>query len=194
MRFRFSFKRVQQAPDKTRLCINFCLYHSVGANAHPRIVPMCLPNISCFAICHVTISCFFSMSRKHRLFSFSVSRHSEKNKMDAHNLAVVFGPTLLRIPNEQDMIAYQSHVNGMIEFIIKHCGEIFPGDTEPDGPQLSGTEESDSEEGQEGGGVGAKMFMTLSWLLPCTSNTATMTTTLPTSNMTTIIISHHAPH
>lgn len=79
---------------------------------------------------------------------YSVSRHSEKNKMDAHNLAVVFGPTLLRIPSEQDMIAYQSHVNGMMELIIKHCGEIFPGENDTDEPQLSETEESDSEEGQ----------------------------------------------
>ncbi|KAJ7351127.1 SLIT-ROBO Rho GTPase-activating protein 3 [Desmophyllum pertusum] len=51
------------------------------------------------------------------LFSFLslVAEHSDSNKMDAHNLAVVFGPTLLRIPSEPDMIAYQSQVNGMVE-------------------------------------------------------------------------------
>ena len=76
-----------------------------------------------------------------------MSEHSENNKMDAHNLAVVFGPTLLRIPTEQDMIAYQSHVNGMLELIIKHTNEVFPGQTETDAPALSETEESDSEEG-----------------------------------------------
>ena len=68
--------------------------------------------------------------------------------MDAHNLAVVFGPTLLRIPSEQDMIAYQSQVNGMIELLIKHCSEIFPGSGEPLPAPLSETEESDSEEGE----------------------------------------------
>ncbi|PFX15089.1 SLIT-ROBO Rho GTPase-activating protein 1 [Stylophora pistillata] len=84
------------------------------------------------------------------LFSFLslVSEHSDSNKMDAHNLAVVFGPTLLRIPSEQDMIAYQSQVNGMIELFIKHCDEIFPGSGEPLPAPLSETEESESEEGE----------------------------------------------
>ena len=70
--------------------------------------------------------------------------------MDAHNLAVVFGPTLLRIPSEQDMIAYQSQVNGMIELLIKHCDEVFPGSGESLPAQLSETEDSDhdSEEGK----------------------------------------------
>jgi SLIT-ROBO Rho GTPase activating protein len=67
--------------------------------------------------------------------------------MDAHNLAVVFGPTLLRIPSEQDMIAFQSHVNGMMEVIIKHTDELFPGESETDARGLSETEESDSDEG-----------------------------------------------
>lgn len=69
--------------------------------------------------------------------------------MDAHNLAVVFGPTVFRIPSEQDMIAYQSQVNGMIELLIKHCGEVFPGSGESLPAQLSETEESDSEEGRD---------------------------------------------
>ena len=68
--------------------------------------------------------------------------------MDAHNLAVVFSPTLLRIPSEQDMIAYQSQVNGMIELLVKHCEEIFPGSGEPLPAPLSETEESESEEGE----------------------------------------------
>lgn len=73
--------------------------------------------------------------------------------MDAHNLAVVFGPTLLRIPSEQDMIAYQSQVNGMMELLIKHCAEVFPGSVEPLHARLSETEESDSEEGIAGSNV-----------------------------------------
>ena len=79
-----------------------------------------------------------------------VAEHSDSNKMDAHNLAVVFGPTLLRIPSEQDMIAYQSQVNGMMELLIKHCAEVFPGSGEPLHAPLSETEESDSEEGIAG--------------------------------------------
>lgn len=69
--------------------------------------------------------------------------------MDAHNLAVVFGPTLLRIPSEQDMIAYQSHVNSMMEVIIKHPEEIFPAESETDSVQLSEPDD-DSEESDEG--------------------------------------------
>ena len=69
--------------------------------------------------------------------------------MDAHNLAVVFGPTLFRIPSEQDMIAYQSQVNGMIELLIKHCNEIFPSSGETLPAQLSETEDSESG-GEEG--------------------------------------------
>ena len=80
--------------------------------------------------------------------SCRVAQHSDANKMDAHNLAVVFGPTLLRIPSEQDMIAYQSQVNGMIELLIKHCSEVFPGAGESLRAQLSDPEESDSEEGE----------------------------------------------
>lgn len=83
------------------------------------------------------------------LFSFLslVAGHSDSNKMDAHNLAVVFGPTLFRIPSEQDMIAYQSQVNGMIELLIKHSGEVFPGSGESLREKLSDTEDgSDSEE------------------------------------------------
>lgn len=82
-----------------------------------------------------------------------VAEHSDSNKMDAHNLAVVFGPTLLRIPSEQDMIAYQSQVNGMMELLIKHCAEVFPGSVEPLHARLSETEESDSEEGIAGSNV-----------------------------------------
>ena len=71
--------------------------------------------------------------------------------MDAHNLAVVFGPTLFRIPSEQDMIAYQSQVNGMIELLIKCCDEIFPSSGETLSSQLSETEDSESggEEGKQ---------------------------------------------
>jgi len=70
--------------------------------------------------------------------------------MDAHNLAVVFGPTLLRIPSEQDMIAYQSHVNSMMEVIIKHPEEIFPGEAEVDSTHLSEPEESDESSTDDG--------------------------------------------
>lgn len=88
-----------------------------------------------------------------------VAEHSDSNKMDAHNLAVVFGPTLLRIPSEQDMIAYQSQVNGMMELMIKHCAEIFPGSGEPLHAHLSETEDSDSEEGMALRNISIKIYI-----------------------------------
>ena len=99
------------------------------------------------------------------LFHGRVAQHSDSNKMDAHNLAVVFGPTLLRIPSEQDMIAYQSQVNGMIELLIKHCDEVFPGSGETLRAQLSETEESDSEEGK-GSGINVSILATAHLPLP----------------------------
>ena len=83
-----------------------------------------------------------------------VAEHSDSNKMDAHNLAVVFGPTLLRIPSEPDMIAYQSQVNGMVELLIKHYTELFPASGDPLPAPLSETEESDSEEGMADWNIG----------------------------------------
>lgn len=48
--------------------------------------------------------------------------------MDAHNLAVVFGPTLIRVSEEDDMISSQGHFNKVIETIIKSYDVVFDGE------------------------------------------------------------------
>ena len=47
--------------------------------------------------------------------------------MDAHNLAVVFGPTLIRVSEEDDMISSQGHFNKVVETIIKSYDVVFDG-------------------------------------------------------------------
>ncbi|CAB4025184.1 SLIT-ROBO Rho GTPase-activating 1-like [Paramuricea clavata] len=48
--------------------------------------------------------------------------------MDAHNLAVVFGPTLIRVSEEDDMISSQGHFNKVVETIIKSYDVVFDGE------------------------------------------------------------------
>ena len=48
--------------------------------------------------------------------------------MDAYNLAICFGPTLLPIPSDHDQVAFQSQVNELTKTIILHQDEIFPMD------------------------------------------------------------------
>lgn len=81
--------------------------------------------------------------------------------MDAHNLAVVFGPTLIRVSEEDDMISSQGHFNKVVETIIKSYDVVFDGegletvDHEEEEEDEGKTEdelspnESDSEEGRE---------------------------------------------
>ncbi|XP_034074969.1 SLIT-ROBO Rho GTPase-activating protein 3-like isoform X4 [Gymnodraco acuticeps] len=70
------------------------------------------------------------------LFSFlnHVSQYSDENMMDPYNLAICFGPTLMPIPDEQDPVSCQAHVNEIIKTIIIHHEVIFPSQRELDGP------------------------------------------------------------
>ncbi|KAK6480647.1 SLIT-ROBO Rho GTPase-activating protein 3 isoform X1 [Huso huso] len=70
------------------------------------------------------------------LFAFlnHLSQYSDENMMDAYNLAICFGPTLMPIPDGQDPVACQAHVNEVIKTIIMHNEAIFPGHRELDGP------------------------------------------------------------
>lgn len=54
--------------------------------------------------------------------------------MDSYNLAICFGPTLMPIPDGQDPVACQAHVNEVIKTIIVHNEVIFPSQRELDGP------------------------------------------------------------
>eukprot|EP00039_Didymoeca_costata_P005783 m.84544 g.84544 ORF g.84544 m.84544 type:complete len:450 (+) comp12972_c0_seq1:427-1776(+) len=61
-------------------------------------------------------------------FLLRVSQHSEENKMTIRNLAVVFGPTLLRVEDTGDaslLMGDSSKVNSVVEFMIKESDAIF---------------------------------------------------------------------
>ena len=47
--------------------------------------------------------------------------------MDAYNLAICFGPTLIPTPSDQDQVQY-GYVNELVKTIIMHQEEIFPRD------------------------------------------------------------------
>uniref|UniRef100_G3N8T4 SLIT-ROBO Rho GTPase activating protein 3 n=1 Tax=Gasterosteus aculeatus aculeatus TaxID=481459 RepID=G3N8T4_GASAC len=70
------------------------------------------------------------------LFAFlnHVSQYSDENMMDPYNLAICFGPTLMPIPDEQDPVSCQAHVNEIIKTVIIHHEVIFPSQRELDGP------------------------------------------------------------
>ncbi|XP_069581340.1 SLIT-ROBO Rho GTPase-activating protein 3 isoform X2 [Brachyistius frenatus] len=70
------------------------------------------------------------------LFAFlnHLSQYNDENMMDAYNLAICFGPTLMPIPDGQDPVTCQAHVNEVIKTIIIHNEVIFPNHRELDGP------------------------------------------------------------
>ncbi|XP_061583089.1 SLIT-ROBO Rho GTPase-activating protein 3 isoform X2 [Cololabis saira] len=70
------------------------------------------------------------------LFAFlnHLSQYSDENMMDPYNLAICFGPTLMPIPDGQDPVTCQAHVNEVIKTIIIHNEIIFPNQRELDGP------------------------------------------------------------
>ncbi|XP_077386898.1 SLIT-ROBO Rho GTPase-activating protein 3-like isoform X1 [Festucalex cinctus] len=70
------------------------------------------------------------------LFAFlnHLSQYSDENMMDPYNLAICFGPTLMPIPEDQDPVACQAHVNEVIKTVIIHHEAIFPAQRELEGP------------------------------------------------------------
>ncbi|XP_067855077.1 SLIT-ROBO Rho GTPase-activating protein 3 isoform X1 [Heptranchias perlo] len=70
------------------------------------------------------------------LFAFlnHLSQYSDENMMDPYNLAICFGPTLMPIPDGQDPVSCQAHVNEVIKSIIVNHEGIFPSHKELDGP------------------------------------------------------------
>lgn len=66
--------------------------------------------------------------------ALSLSQYSDENMMDAGNLAIVFGPTLLPTPDTLDQVACQAHVNEVIKTVILNHDNIFPDTKELPGP------------------------------------------------------------
>nr|XP_019957209.1 PREDICTED: SLIT-ROBO Rho GTPase-activating protein 3-like isoform X3 [Paralichthys olivaceus] len=70
------------------------------------------------------------------LFAFlnHLSQYSDENMMDPYNLAICFGPTLMPIPDDEDPVACQAHVNEVIKTVIIHHEVIYPTQRELEGP------------------------------------------------------------
>ncbi|XP_069785302.1 SLIT-ROBO Rho GTPase-activating protein 3-like isoform X2 [Narcine bancroftii] len=70
------------------------------------------------------------------LFAFlnHLSQFNDENMMDAYNLAVCFGPTLVTVPQDQDPVSCQAHVNEVVKTIIVHQDLIFPQHDQLQGP------------------------------------------------------------
>ena len=49
------------------------------------------------------------------LFIFSLSQYSDENMMDAYNLAVCFGPSVIDIPPRSDPVMCQANINSVIK-------------------------------------------------------------------------------
>lgn len=75
-----------------------------------------------------------TISTRSFFYLCSLSQYSDENMMDPYNLAICFGPTLMPIPDGQDPVACQAHVNEVIKTIIIHHEVIFPSHRELDGP------------------------------------------------------------
>jgi len=62
----------------------------------------------------------------------SVSEYSDENMMDTYNLAICFGPTLMPVPEDRDLVQVQGHVNNLVKNIITQPDELFPAPTDGD--------------------------------------------------------------
>ncbi|XP_072512570.1 SLIT-ROBO Rho GTPase-activating protein 3 isoform X4 [Salminus brasiliensis] len=70
------------------------------------------------------------------LFAFlhHVSQYSDENMMQPYNLAVCFGPSLLRGAESGDAVTLQPQINALVKTLILQHESIFPGPTELPGP------------------------------------------------------------
>ncbi|XP_005988732.1 SLIT-ROBO Rho GTPase-activating protein 1 isoform X2 [Latimeria chalumnae] len=90
------------------------------------------------------------------LFAFlnHLSQYSDENMMDPYNLAICFGPTLMPVPDIQDQVSCQAHVNEIIKTIIIHHETIFPDAKELEGPMyekcMAGDDYCDSPYSEHG--------------------------------------------
>ncbi|MEQ2279979.1 hypothetical protein AMECASPLE_014844, partial [Ameca splendens] len=70
------------------------------------------------------------------LFAFlhHVSQYSDENMMQPYNLAVCFGPSLVRGQQDDDVVTLQPHINALVKDIILQHESIFPSQSEVQGP------------------------------------------------------------
>uniref|UniRef100_A0A1A9UQ51 SLIT-ROBO Rho GTPase-activating protein 1 n=2 Tax=Glossina TaxID=44049 RepID=A0A1A9UQ51_GLOAU len=62
------------------------------------------------------------------LFAFlnHLSEYADENMMDAYNLAICFGPTLMPAPEDKDQVQCQNQINELIKNMIIYHDELFP--------------------------------------------------------------------
>ncbi|XP_043983985.1 rho GTPase-activating protein 4a [Gambusia affinis] len=70
------------------------------------------------------------------LFAFlhHVSQYSDENMMQPYNLAVCFGPSLVRGLQDDEVVTLQPQVNALVKDIILQHESIFPSQSEVQGP------------------------------------------------------------
>ncbi|XP_054464658.1 rho GTPase-activating protein 4a isoform X2 [Anoplopoma fimbria] len=70
------------------------------------------------------------------LFAFlhHVSQYSDENMMQPYNLAVCFGPSLVRGADDDDVVTLQPQINALVKSIILQHESIFPSQSEVPGP------------------------------------------------------------
>ncbi|KAJ3055123.1 hypothetical protein HK097_011436, partial [Rhizophlyctis rosea] len=74
---------------------------------------------------------------------YGIQTMSAQNLMSASNLGVVFGPTLMRPPTEQELqldMTEASLKSAAIEYLVKHAPELFPEVASSSRGSVSGTE------------------------------------------------------
>ncbi|XP_062314591.1 SLIT-ROBO Rho GTPase-activating protein 3-like isoform X2 [Osmerus eperlanus] len=70
------------------------------------------------------------------LFAFlhHVSQYSDENMMQPYNLAVCFGPSLVRGAQDDDVVTLQPQINALVKDIIVQHESIYPSQAELQGP------------------------------------------------------------
>uniref|UniRef100_A0A1A8U7E4 Rho GTPase activating protein 4a n=2 Tax=Nothobranchius furzeri TaxID=105023 RepID=A0A1A8U7E4_NOTFU len=96
------------------------------------------------------------------LFAFlhHVSQYSDENMMQPYNLAVCFGPSLVRGEQDDDVVTLQPQINALVKSIIIQHESIFPSQSEVPGPvyeKCMSLEQDDSEALIEEGEVEAEL-------------------------------------
>uniref|UniRef100_A0A3Q4MU12 Rho GTPase activating protein 4a n=1 Tax=Neolamprologus brichardi TaxID=32507 RepID=A0A3Q4MU12_NEOBR len=67
-------------------------------------------------------------------FLYHVSEYSDENMMQPYNLAVCFGPSLIRGAHDDDVVTLQPQINALVKGIIIEQESIFPTQSEVPGP------------------------------------------------------------
>lgn len=69
-----------------------------------------------------------------RLSAPSVTEYSDENMMQPYNLAVCFGPSLVRCGKDDDAVTLQPQINALVNNMIVQHESIFPSQRELQGP------------------------------------------------------------